>query len=360
MALSRPPKAFWPLTVTAGVNDYVDLTIEGTTYAPRLTAGVYYSAAALATDLLAKLVAAYTPTPVVTVPADKTAIEWLENGTPTATIITPGSYTVLGLAQELAYKMELASGGLAYYAGTIGTGGKIRIQSLLPASTWKPTYLTDPNSAWPVAGWTVEPSAAQTLTADTLPSTPGTAAWAVSVSSAGRVTIGIGAGAPFSILFSTGTHAATSARDILGFGAVDTASGTTHTGTLQHQSGWYPERPCVFDSREEYERVAAGTVALSGAIKSVVYGSPQETRRVDFAWLPEWKTKIAREGTHTNEALERLWRDGYARFRYWPDATVEGTYIDVALDGEALKRFSPGRDDKMQLYAYTLSMRKFV
>jgi hypothetical protein len=361
MALSRPPKAFVPLTVTAGVNDYIDFTINGgVEMSARIAAATYLSVASLLTACETALETESVVT-IATGVNDKIDFTPLGSAQRTATV-APGIYTATTLAGAVAQAMTALGPPFAYTAN--GGGATLVITEFSPGTTgFSLDFGSGPNAATSAAaamGFTATDKAtALSHTAEGPPVLDGQlATWTGAASSTGRVSLSANVGAV--VKFSTGTHAATSARDILGFGSVDTASGTTHTGTLQHQNGWYPERPCVFDSREEYERVAAGTVALSGAIKSVVYGSPQETRRVDFAWLPEWKTKIAREGTHTNEAIERLWKDGYARFRYWPDATVEGTYIDVALDGEALKRFSPGRDDKMQLYAYTLSMRKFV
>lgn len=182
--------------------------------------------------------------------------------------------------------------------------------------------------------------------------------WSSSTGATGRVTLSSAVASTLN--FSSGAHASTSARDILGFGAVDTASGSTHAAANQHQNGWYPERVVTFDSREEYERMAAGTVAHSGKTKIVTFGSARLQRRVSIGWLPEWKTKIAREGAYTNEALERLWREGFARFRWWPDATVEGTYDDWVLDPADLTKFKPDRDDRMQLYSYTLRMWEHV
>ena len=182
--------------------------------------------------------------------------------------------------------------------------------------------------------------------------------WSCEASSSGRVTVR--GGSAFDLRFATGANAATYMRHVLGFGAVDTAHALTVTGALQHQNGWYPERPCVFDTREEYERTSAGAVSLEGQTRLLTFGSEREIRRVSFDWLPEWKTKIAREGAYTNEALERLWRTGYAQFRWWPDAATEGAYGDFSLDHSLLSAFAPGRDEKMQLYAYTLKMRKVI
>jgi hypothetical protein len=47
--------------------------------------------------------------------------------------------------------------------------------------------------------------------------------------------------------FSSGAHASTSARYILGFGAIDTGQNSIHTAAGQHQNGWYGDRAVGFD-----------------------------------------------------------------------------------------------------------------
>lgn len=357
MAVSKPPKVFWPLTVSAGVNDYIDFTINGgSEMSARIAAGVYLSLA----SLLTACETAMETTPVYVITAgvnDKIDFTSPPTGSHVATI-APGTYTTVATLADAAADAMTAADGTYTYTGT-DVGGKVRIQH--DGEGYILNFGTGPNlatSAGPSLGF----AAADTgqMTPQNAGSAPISAAgsWTVTASATGRVTL---ASAGSSVVkFSTGSHAAASARDVLGFGTVDTASGTSHTGALQHQNGWYPERPVVFDSREEYERTSAGTVALSGKTKLLTFGSARETRSVQFAWLPEWKTKIAREGTHTNESLERLWRTGFARFRYWPDATVEGTYLDACMESRDLATFAPSRDDRMQLYGYTLRMRKLV
>ena len=360
MAISKPPKVFWPLTITAGVNDYIDFTIGGgAEMSARIAAGVYLSIASL---LTACEVAMEAPVYVITAGVnDKIDFTAAAPGGGTyAATIAPGAYTSVALlADAAAYAMTAADANYTY-TGT-DVGGKVRIQQggdtghTLNFGTG-PSLAT---SAGPSLGFAAADTGLGTVqNADGAPISAAVA-WTATASSSGRVSL---ASASASVLkFSTGSHAATSARDVLGFGAVDTASGTSHTAASQHQNGWYPERPCVFDSREEYERTTSGTVSLSGAVKLLTFGSAREIRRVEFAWLPEWKTKIAREGaSHLNESLERLWLNGFARFRYWPDATVEGTYLDASLDSPLLRAFAPSRDDRMQLYGYSLIMRKVV
>lgn len=58
MAVPKP-KAFWPLTITAGVNDRIDFKVGATTYVATIAAGTYYSAADLCVAVWAALSAAY-------------------------------------------------------------------------------------------------------------------------------------------------------------------------------------------------------------------------------------------------------------------------------------------------------------
>lgn len=362
MARSMPPKAFWPLVVTAGVNDYLDFTINGgSEMSARIAAGVYLSIASL---LTACETAMEAEDPGVTITAgvnDK--VDFFVSGVAYTATIPAGSYSDPG-ASQLAVAVSAAiyaECGVDTFVLTGGEPTSPRISIMIDvAAPWELRFLSGPNNATTAAlalGFTkTDKTGATSYVAEN--TVPGYVSWTATASTTGRVTLA--SDVSTSLKLSTGTHAATSARDVLGFGAVDTAAGTSHVGTLQHANGWYPEKPCTFDSREEYERTTAGSVSLAGQVKLLTFGSAREIRRVTFAWLPEWKTKIDREGTHTNEALERLWLSGFAKFRYWPDATVEGTYFDASLDAPLLKSFAPSRDDRMQLYGYTLVMRTWV
>lgn len=180
---------------------------------------------------------------------------------------------------------------------------------------------------------------------------------------AGRVTIG-GRQGPFRLLFATGPNAAVSARDLLGFGAVDfgvPVAVTSVTAPHQHRNAWHPDQPIASDTGEIAAFLRSQNRSIGGRVKSVQFGSAVYDRGISFTHLPPYKVFKAEEGAeHVNEALERLIEDGWARFRWWPDATIEGTYIDYVLDIESAKRvlydrLSPG----CALYDYPLRFLKY-
>lgn len=188
----------------------------------------------------------------------------------------------------------------------------------------------------------------------------GTGVWTVTVSATGRFTIAHSATA-FALKFSTGANAATSARDLLGFGSVDTASALSATATSQHQGGWYADDPVADDTGDlpGYERAVAR--AQGGQTRAVDFGTTYD-RVVTLEHLEGHKVFKADEGAgHLNEAIERLFDSGWSRFRWWPDASVEGTWTDYVLAPDTAKaltraRLSPGHPR----YALTLRLWKWV
>jgi hypothetical protein len=187
------------------------------------------------------------------------------------------------------------------------------------------------------------------------------ASWTVTVSAQGRVSVASGS-ATSSLLFASGANAGDGVREMLGFDAADVAasSGATATGVRQHANAWYAVDPVNDDTGNlpTYER--AQTVSLFGVVRGVQF-STRYLRTITLSHLPQWKVFKDLEGSHGNEAIERLFDSGWARFRYWPDATVEAAYVDYALDADTAKalprqRLSPGA----ALYSLTLKMRKYV
>jgi hypothetical protein len=129
----------------------------------------------------------------------------------------------------------------------------------------------------------------------------------------------------------------------------------------QHQNGWYAERPVVNDTGDlpVYER------ALARALGGQTYGLDFATRydrMIGLAMLADYKTWKADEGAaHVNEAIERLFDAGWQRLRWWPDASVEGTYEDLVLDPETVKRMQRNRlSPAKPLYALNLGFWKFI
>jgi hypothetical protein len=106
-----------------------------------------------------------------------------------------------------------------------------------------------------------------------------------------------------------------------------------------------------------YERAAAW--ALSGRAKGLHFAT-RYRREVRLGFLPEWKVFKALEGAHANEAIERLFDDGWASFAYYPDAAGAsgGTYMLDDETRKALKRarLSPGNPT----YSLTLGMLKIA
>lgn len=187
----------------------------------------------------------------------------------------------------------------------------------------------------------------------------GATTWTLDLPTLGRVRVS--ASANFVLLFSTGANAAASPRDLLGFGAVDTASSTSAVATNQHQHGWYADDPVVDDTGDRAHHERSQSVALSGRVKGVTHAT-RYRREVVLSHLAAWKTWTEDEGsTHLNEAIERLVSDGWARFRWFPDQLDLATGTDYALDLDSAKtlprnRLSPGT----ALYSLTLRLRKYV
>lgn len=187
----------------------------------------------------------------------------------------------------------------------------------------------------------------------------GAVTWTVSVNASGRVVVG--GTSSFVLLFATGAGAATSARYVLGFGAVDTASATTATAQNQHQNGWYASDPVVDDTGDRAIHERSQTVALSGKVRGSTHAT-RYRRVIVLGALPAWKVWTEEEGsTYLNEALERLHASGWSRFRWFADQTALAVGTDYALDLKSADtvprdRLSPGA----ALYSLTLQFRKYV
>jgi hypothetical protein len=184
------------------------------------------------------------------------------------------------------------------------------------------------------------------------------------ISNQGRVSIA--SSGSFTLDFSSAPPIAA----LLGFAAQSYASATGPsivTGPGQLANAWYADRSIGGDPGPEFDSAAAVTVSLSGVVRTILYPD-RETRTLTFAMVPSHKTKIAFEPAsqsldgrdHTNEAAERLWRYGAARFRWWPDGAVDGEYIDLALTEESAKTFKPQRHPRKNLFGWTWTCRRIV
>lgn len=186
---------------------------------------------------------------------------------------------------------------------------------------------------------------------------PGSERFNVTVGSTGRFTIGC---IDDSISLKWSDPLAT-AYAILGWTAADTGDAASHTAPNQHQNGWYADVATRKDSLPIRDR-EADTVTVTKGGQTKFVSEPELARReLRFAFLKPHKTYIQYESTNPNEAIERWWQDGRARFRYWPDGTVEGTYTDNVFDTETIKEFAATRQfEKKALYEISLLMRGYV
>lgn len=356
------PCAMWPLTIVAGTNDAIDVDVDDsglTAHHATIAAGTYYSPPGLAEAVRAALAAAVTPEATFLIVAGvNDALAWAENGAPFTATTPPGRYTLAGLMAAVSGRMLAATG---HDYGPSLVAGKATF-TVSGGPTWKP-IVAGPTT-FGVLGWSSTPaSEGAAQTANAAVTAPGAAAWAVSVGPSGRFTITTGAGQDFILRFATGTNAATSARDVLGFGVLDTTKAESTSAPFQAQGCWFPEEAVQDDTGDldVFERTQA--VALAGNVKSLDFAPiPRIARTVKFQMVPAYKWSIADEGAdHAGEAFQRLLRSGWARFRWFPDATDLSTGSDYVLDIETAKaqernRLSPG----MPLYGLTLKLRKYV
>jgi hypothetical protein len=146
----------------------------------------------------------------------------------------------------------------------------------------------------------------------------------------------------------------------LGFETFGSAA-ASKTGDVQVRNGWWADRPVRSDPGWTAEATRAQTTTLDGSGQVMTFGDFRQRRQVALVNLPAWKTYLEFEGAYHNESIERLWRDGAARFRWWPDASMTGTYLDLRLDTTSLEEFAPARlYDGKALFGWTMSARRFV
>lgn len=186
--------------------------------------------------------------------------------------------------------------------------------------------------------------------------------WAVSLASDNRVSFT--GTASFALRFAYVGATGKMVAPLLGFraDAIETGSGTSLVSTHQHANGWYAPDPVADDTEDlpGYDRAVAR--AIGGQTKAVDFGTVYD-RVITLGYLPAVKVYKAAEVLTANkrQAIEWLFDDGWARFRWWPDASVEATWTDYVLSPETAKalvrnRLSPGSP----LYSLTLRLWKWV
>jgi hypothetical protein len=158
--------------------------------------------------------------------------------------------------------------------------------------------------------------------------------------------------------------AANALNAVLGFTDDNQPLATSVTGAYQIRNLWCAPDPVTGDTGDLDQFERAQTVALSGVVKSVEYGDPDAPKRirtVSFAFLPAYKVFIADEGSNTNEAIQRLFRRGWTRFRWFNDQADLATGTDYVLDLDTAKALPHNRlSHGAALFSLSLRMRPLV
>jgi hypothetical protein len=162
--------------------------------------------------------------------------------------------------------------------------------------------------------------------------------------------------------FWTGANAATSIHRVLGFDDADVSAAPNVYvwGAHQHQNGWYADDPVAGDTGDVPEFTRSQTFALFGNSRGFDWAT-RDVRTVQLEYLNAYKTWVDSESVHINEAIERLFTSGWARFRWWPDATVENVWKDYVLDLDSAKGMAYDRLSRSAaFYSQTLKMRPYL
>jgi hypothetical protein len=204
---------------------------------------------------------------------------------------------------------------------------------------------------------------------DTLGGAAGNGTYTVTISVTGLITIAVsGAVSAVQLLFGTGTNRATSCRYVTGFGAADTSSAASVSGTAQLHGVFLcmSGGPDLADDTEDRANIQTSQhIAADGTVIERPFGSHRYTRDIQIAMVPRarmFKT------TNLQQSIEDLYeyvRGGNSRYvRFYSDVTVPATYTSYHLapsDGEqdslaGWRRHSPG----VELWGGQLTMRKHV
>jgi len=136
--------------------------------------------------------------------------------------------------------------------------------------------------------------------------------------------------------WATGTNAANTVGDILGFDtSADDTGAYSYTSDYQHQYGWYATRAPVRYSKEDPIQIGGDLrIPLSGKSAKIVHVGYQHRYKVELALiLPECMYSDEATDSNTNRDLETEWqRMAQGQwFRWREDQTVEGTSTDFYL-----------------------------
>ena len=182
--------------------------------------------------------------------------------------------------------------------------------------------------------------------------------FSASVSATGVLTI-----ANASAFILRWTFSTSSAASLLGYtDGSDTGSATSQLAGAVMSNGWWSPLPPLTDSKTFYETPDTQVTMSVGGQNRTLEETEFARRDVQFNWLPEASAITdGLSGLGVRTAIENWWRYGKGRFRYWPDATVEGTSVDYFLDSEtvingmAITRAMPTK----ALYSAKVRMRLF-
>lgn len=140
-----------------------------------------------------------------------------------------------------------------------------------------------------------------------------------------RITIST-SGAFLSILFSTGSTAATSIRSVISFGSTDRTGATTYTNSLTSgtalQTAWYANN---FQWPTSYQRSIGNLSIAANGQKEFVYWSTQYFMTAEFKWESEanvlayWAPLIT-------------WMIQQRPFEFTPETNVPNTFYSVTLE----------------------------
>lgn len=190
----------------------------------------------------------------------------------------------------------------------------------------------------------------------------------VAISSDGVISISLSL--PWTLKCTAGSFTAywigvNSAADIVALGA----GPYTVTCAFQVSNSWYSSNAVREDSLVIRDRgMNVVTRAQSGQTKFITQDE-LSNRILKFSYNKPERTYKQYEGlsnasdaaTKYNRAIERLWENGYSRFRYWPDGSASAVYSDLVLDSDTLKQFAPSRMyTKKALYEFTLKCWGYV
>lgn len=400
------PRAFWPFAVDAA-NDDLRVMLDGSpiVYSPAVAQGTYLSPEALAAAVVAALTAAVANSWGCTVgPTGRISVSgttpftlskdtgtnrflysqqfdnaaWTKRGatvTPDAIAAPDGTMTADQVVLGSLFTGDLYQSRSGWQAGEacvpsvylrkLSSSGTVRIQN-----TAGPGTIDVDLSALSAGTWyRIEPGATGVTVVTPFEADGSGEAGAIFFSQAGgaltvylwqaQIEPGSVPGVPALTTSAEATGSALPLAVDLGFN--DSAHGASVTGALQHESGWYGDRAVRFDSQPWKDRAIAGDVAVSGKVKAVQFGGVRTLRSISLAMLLPHKAKIDREGAFVGEAVERLWRDGAARFRWWPDSSDVDSFADYCLDPRDRVSFNPSRDDtKLERYSLRWTFREFV